>query len=282
MKTTTNKSAAAASLGLPANGLKGLKENWSTDMLSGFMVFLLALPLSLGIAKASGFPPAMGVLTAMVGGIFTSFFNVGKLTIKGPAAGLITVCSAAIIEYGGTESGWPVVCGIIVVMAAIQVISGFLKVGSLSDFFPHSAVHGMLAAIGIIIIAKQIPVLLGDDPSIYKGEGPIELLMDIPRFVINAHWHIAIVGLIGLAIMFTLPMLKINFVKKIPAPMVVLLIAIPLSIYWHFEQTEASYSLVHIGDFWGSVRLNADFSHITEMTFWKYVFMFYFNSVLNV
>jgi len=281
MKTTNNKSAAAATLGLPANGLKGLKENWSTDMLSGFMVFLLALPLSLGIAKASGFPPAMGVLTAMVGGIFTSFFNVGKLTIKGPAAGLITVCSAAIIEYGGTESGWPVVCGIIVVMAAIQIISGFLKVGSLSDFFPHSAVHGMLAAIGIIIIAKQIPVLLGDDPSIYKGEGPIELLMDIPRFVINAHWHIAIVGLIALAIMFTLPMLKINFVKKIPAPMVVLLIAIPLSIYWHFEQTEASYSLVHIGDFWGSVRLNADFSHITEMTFWKYVFMFYFVSSLE-
>ncbi|MCF8460370.1 MAG: SulP family inorganic anion transporter [Flavobacteriales bacterium] len=281
MKTQENKTKGAAQIAVPANGLQGLKENWSNDMLSGFMVFLLALPLSLGIAKASGFPPAMGVLTAMVGGIFTSFFNVGKLTIKGPAAGLITVCSAAIIEFGGTESGWPVVCGIIVVMAAIQIISGFLKVGSLSDFFPHSAVHGMLAAIGIIIIAKQIPVLLGDDPSIYKGEGPVELLMDIPRFVINAHWHIAVVGLIALAIMFILPMLKINFVKKIPAPMVVLLMAIPLSIYWHFETTEASYSLVHIGDFWGSVRLNADFSHITEMTFWKYVFMFYFVSSLE-
>ena len=159
MKTQGNNKAGAAQLSVPATGFKGLKENWTTDMMSGFMVFLLALPLSLGIAKASGFPPAMGVLTAMVGGIFASFFNVGKLTIKGPAAGLITVCSAAIIEFGGAETGWPVVCGIIVVMAALQVLSGFLKVGSLSDFFPHSAVHGMLAAIGIIIIAKQIPVL---------------------------------------------------------------------------------------------------------------------------
>lgn len=281
MKTQNNKTGATAKLAIPADGFKGLKENWSSDMLSGFMVFLLALPLSLGIAKASGFPPAMGVLTAMVGGLFTSFFNVGKLTIKGPAAGLITVCSAAIIEFGGPEVGWPVVCGIIVVMAAIQIISGFLKVGSLSDFFPHSAVHGMLAAIGIIIIAKQIPVLLGDDPSLYKGEGPIQLLMDIPKFVLNAHWHIAVVGLVGLAIMFTLPMLKINFVKKIPAPMVVLLLAIPLSIFWHFDTTEDSYSLVHIGDFWSTVKMNAEFSHIAEFAFWKYVLMFFFVSSLE-
>ncbi|MCF8463584.1 MAG: SulP family inorganic anion transporter [Flavobacteriales bacterium] len=281
MKTQHTKSGATAKLAIPADGFMGLKENWSSDMLSGFMVFLLALPLSLGIAKASGFPPAMGVFTAMVGGLFTSFFNVGKLTIKGPAAGLITVCSAAIIEFGGPEVGWPVVCGIIVVMAVIQVLSGFLKVGSLSDFFPHSAVHGMLAAIGIIIIAKQIPVLLGDDPSLYKGEGPIELLMDIPKFVMNAHWHIAVVGLIGLAIMFTLPMLKINFVKKIPAPMVVLLMAIPLSLFWHFDTTEDSYSLVHIGDFWSTVKMNADFSHIAEFAFWKYVFMFFFVSSLE-
>jgi len=265
----------------PTSGLAGFKENWKNDMLPGFMVFLLALPLSLGIAKASGFPPAMGVLTAMVGGLFTSFFKVSELTIKGPAAGLITVCAAAVLEFGGGDQGWHTVSAIIAVMAAIQIIFSLLKFGSLSDFFPHSAVHGMLAAIGIIIIAKQIPVLLGDDPSIYKGEGPIELLLDIPRFITHAHWHIAIVGLVGLAILFILPQLKFKFLKKVPGPMIVLMMAIPLSLYWHFKETEPAYSLVTIGDFWGSVGLHADFSQIGTFAFWKYVFMFLFVSSLE-
>lgn len=265
----------------PATGWAGFKENWRNDILPGFMVFLLALPLSLGIAKASGFPPAMGVLTAMIGGLFTSFFKVSPLTIKGPAAGLITVCAAAVLEFGGGEQGWHTVSAIIAVMAAIQIVFALLKFGSLSDFFPHSAVHGMLAAIGIIIIAKQIPVLLGDDPSIYKGEGPIELLLDIPKFITHAHWHIAVVGIIGLAILFILPQLKFNFLKKVPGPMFVLLMAIPLSLYWHFRETEPSYSLVTIGDFWGSVGPNADFSQIGTFAFWKYVFMFLFVSSLE-
>lgn len=71
---------------IPATGIKGLKQNWRQDMLAGFMVFLLALPLSLGIAKASGFPAAMGVLTAIIGGLATTFFKVSELSIKGPAA----------------------------------------------------------------------------------------------------------------------------------------------------------------------------------------------------
>jgi MFS superfamily sulfate permease-like transporter len=137
----------------------------------------------------------------------------------------------------------------------------------------------MLAAIGIIIIAKQIPVLLGDDPTIYKGEGPIELLMDIPRFFQYAHWHIALVGGIALLIMFTFP--KIKFFKRLPAPMIVLLLAVPLGLYMHFKETEPPYSLVQIGDFWGSVGLNADFSLIGTFVFWKYVFMFLFVSSLE-
>jgi len=160
----------------------------------------------------------------------------------------------------------------------MQIVFGFLKLGSLSDFFPHSAVHGMLAAIGIIIIAKQIPVLMGDDPSVYKGETPLQLLMDIPKFVMASHWHLAIVGIISLAIMFTLPLIKINFLKKVPAPMVVLLIAVPLGLYWHFKH---DYSLVKIGNFWQNVSLNADFAAIGTFTFWKYVFMFLFVNSLE-
>ncbi|MFN5417093.1 MAG: SulP family inorganic anion transporter [Flavobacteriia bacterium] len=271
---------------IPAEGLAGLIQNWKADITSGFMVFLLALPLSLGIAKASGFPPAMGVLTAIIGGVFTSFFNVSALTIKGPAAGLITVCSAAVLEFsqpqfGGPEKALFVVGTIIVVMALFQILFGFLKFGSLSDFFPHSAVHGMLAAIGIIIIAKQVPVLLGDNPSMYKGETPLELLMDIPKFITHAHWHIAVVGLIAISLMFTLPKLKSKFFKKIPAPMIVLLLTIPLAFYWHFKSTEGEYSLVTIGDFWGSIAFHTNFDFITTFAFWKYVFMFLFVSSLE-
>lgn len=257
------------------------KAVWKTDMVSGFLVFLLALPLSLGIAKASGFPAAMGVLTAMIGGLVTFFFRVSPLSIKGPAAGLITIAAAAVIEFGGDEQGWKIASAVIVVMALLQIIFGFLKFGSLSDIFPHSAVHGMLAAIGFIIIAKQIPVLLGDDPKLYAGESPIELLLDIPKFILHAHWHIAAIGVIGLIIMFGLPALKIHFLKKVPAPMVVLIVAVPLTIFWHFRQTEPSYSLVTIGDFWGSLNINADFSAIGTFTFWKYVVMFLFVSSLE-
>jgi MFS superfamily sulfate permease-like transporter len=262
-------------------GFKALKKYWKNDIVSGFLVFLLALPLSLGIAKASGFPAAMGVLSAMIGGLVTVFFKTSELSIKGPAAGLITIAAGAITDFGGDEQGWKIASAVIVVMSIFQIIFGFLKFGSLSDFFPHSAVHGMLAAIGLIIIGKQIPVLLGDDPTLYKGEGPIELYMDIPKFILNAHWHIAVIGIIGLIIMFGLPLLKINFFKKIPAPIIVLFVAVPITIYWEFKKTEPSYSLVSIGDFWGSLNFNADFSAINTFNFWKYVFMFLFVSTLE-
>lgn len=265
----------------PARGLNGLKENWNKDLISGLLVFLLALPLSLGIAKASGFPAAMGVLTAMIGGLFTSFFKVSEMTIKGPAAGLITVAASAIAEFGADEKAWHIVCAVIVVMAILQIAFGFLKFGSLSDFFPHTAVHGMLAAIGIIIMAKQIPVLLGTEPEYYKGEGPLELIRDIPKFITHAHWRIAAIGLVGLVILFSLPKVKSELMKKVPAPMLVLLVAIPYSLYMHFSDTEPGYSLVKIGDFWGSVGIHVDFSMIGTFAFWKYVLMFLFVSSLE-
>lgn len=251
-------------------------DHWKQDLLAGFMVFLLAMPLSLGIAKASGFPPAMGVLTAIIGGLLASVFKVSELSIKGPAAGLITISSAAVIEFGGGDVGWKIACAAIVVMALIQIVFAYFKLGFLSDFFPRSAVHGMLAAIGIIIIAKHIPVLLGDDPEIYKGEGPIELILDIPKFITHAHWHIAVVGVLGLLILFITPLIKINIFKKIPGPMLVLLMAVPLSIFWHLKETEPPYTMVSIGDFWGTIGLAADFSIIGKFVFWKYVFMFLF------
>lgn len=266
---------------IPKDGLEGLKQNWRADALSGFLVFLLALPLSLGIAKASEFPPAMGVLTAMVGGLLVSFFAGSRLTIKGPAAGLITICAGAVTEFGGGTQGWQLALGVIVVASVLQIGLGFLKLGSLSDFFPHSAVHGMLAAIGLIIFSKQIHVLLGIDPATLKGLEPIELYEMIPHSIMNEDPRVTFVGLISLLIIFGMPMLKFPLAKKLPPPMIVLMVTIPMALIMDFKHTEPAFDMVKIGDFWGTVGFSADFSAIGSFVFWKYVIMFLFVNSLE-
>jgi MFS superfamily sulfate permease-like transporter len=268
-------------LEIPKDGLEGLKQNWRTDALSGFMVFLLALPLSLGIAKASEFPPAMGVLTAMIGGLFVSIFAGSRLTIKGPAAGLITICAGAVTELGGGVEGWKLALGVIVVASIIQIGFGYLKFGSLSDFFPHSAVHGMLAAIGLIIFSKQIHVLLGIDPSLLKGKEPLELFGMIPSSVMNEDPRVTFIGILSLVIIFGLPLLKGKYIKRVPAPLVVLLVTIPLAWIMDFKHTEPAFDMVSIGNFWGNIGFNADFSAIGTGVFWKYVIMFLFVNSLE-
>jgi len=268
---------------VPKDGIEGLKQNFTSDALSGFLVFLLALPLSLGIAKASGFPAAAGVLTAMVGGLVVSLFMGSRLTIKGPAAGLITVCIAAVTDLEALHipgvTGVQLACGAVVVMAIIQFVFGLLKLGSFSDFFPSSAVHGMLAAIGILIFAKQFPVLLGVDPALTKGLSPIELYTHIPTFIMHATPSIALVGLSSLAIIFGLPMLGGIF-RRIPAPMIVLAVMIPLGVVLHVADGPAG-SVVVIGDFWKTVGFQASFAAIGTGVFWKYVVMFLFVNSLE-
>jgi len=268
---------------IPKDGLEGLKQNWGADALSGFLVFLIALPLSLGIAKASGYPAAMGVLTAMVGGIVVSIFQGGRLTIKGPAAGLITVCAGAVADLNGLSipgvTGVQLACGAILVMSVIQVVFGFLKFGNYSDFFPLTVVHGMLAAIGLLIFAKQFPVLLGVPAELTKGLTPLQLFENIPNFIVHANGEIALIGLLSLLIIFGLPALG-GFFKKIPAPMIVLLVMIPMGIAYSFK-TEHPASLVSIGDFWKDVKFNASFAAIGTGVFWKYVLMFLFVNSLE-
>lgn len=260
---------------VPADGLAGLKNHWQTDSTSGFIVFLLALPLSLGIAKASDFPPLMGLVTAIIGGIVVSFFAGSRLTIKGPAAGLIVIVAGAVADFGGGETGWHLALGAIVVAGLIQILFGVLRLGKLADFFPLSAIHGMLAAIGLIIIAKQIPVLLDIDPAMTKGRGPLELLASIPNFLAHLDPKATLIGVVSLWVMTSWHTLSVPFLKKIPAPLVVLLLAIPAELMMDFQHTEPAYALVHIGNLLENVRWNVDFSGIAQTgTFVRYVVMF--------
>ncbi|SOE23502.1 Sulfate permease, MFS superfamily [Spirosomataceae bacterium TFI 002] len=262
-------------LKVPLDGLAGLKENFSSDAISGFIVFLLALPLSLGIAKASEFPPIMGLITAIIGGIVVSFFMGSRLTIKGPAAGLIVIVAGAVGEFGGGEQGWHLALGAMVVAAVIQILFGVFKFGKMVDFFPLSAIHGMLAAIGLIIIAKQIPVLLDVDPVLAKGKGPLELFAAIPNFIANLDPRATIIGVASLAIMLGWKYIKVSWIKMIPAPLVVLLVAIPAELYMDFQHTEPAYALVHIGNLMENVKVNVDFGGFAQPgLFIKYVVMF--------
>ncbi len=218
-------------LEMPKDGIAGLVQNWKSDMVSGFLVFLIALPLCLGIALASGFPPIGGIFTAIIGGLLVGPFCGSRMSIKGPAAGLIAIAIAAVEALGKGDNllGYKLVLAVVVVTGLLQIVFGMLKAGSLNDFFPASAIHGMLAAIGIIIIAKQIPVMFGVKPDV---KAPLELLAGIPRFISHLNPDIAIIGLVSLAILIILPMIKNRYVKMIPAPMLVLLVAIPLGRYF--------------------------------------------------
>lgn len=257
------------------NTSKGKESIQSADIVSGLIVSLLAMPLSLGIAKASDFPPLMGLLTAIIGGMVVSFFAGSKLTIKGPAAGLIVIVAGAVADFGGGEKGWHLALGTIIVAGVIQILFGLFKMGKLANFFPLSAIHGMLAAIGLIIIAKQIPVLLNVDPVFTKGKDPLELLASIPTFVLNMNPRVAIVGILSLIILFVWPNLKNPIIKKIPAPLVILALTIPAGLFLDFKNTAPSYTLVHVGNFIESLKLNADFSGFSQTgIFIKYVIMF--------
>ncbi|MEZ4909645.1 MAG: SulP family inorganic anion transporter [Saprospiraceae bacterium] len=260
---------------IPKDGLEGLKENFSSDAISGFIVFLLALPLSLGIAKASDFPPIMGLITAIIGGMVVSLFMGSRLTIKGPAAGLIVIVAGAVADFGGGETGWHLALGAMLVAALVQILFGVLKFGKLADFFPLSAIHGMLAAIGIIIIAKQLPVLLNVDPNLMKGKGPIELITSIPSMFANMDPRGALIGTVSLAVMMGWPYFKKTMIGKMPAPLIVLLIAVPAELIMDFQHTEPTYALVHIGNLMESLHLNVNFGGFASQgIFIKYVIMF--------
>ncbi|MDX2304101.1 MAG: SulP family inorganic anion transporter [Microscillaceae bacterium] len=220
---------------IPADGLAGLQQNWKNDLSSGFLVFLIALPLCLGISLASGFPPIAGIFTAIIGGMVVSVFAGSKLTIKGPAAGLIAIAVGAIDTFSKYNTpddrmmAYKLTLAVIVVASVLQVIFGLVKAGRYGDFFPASVIHGMLAAIGIIIFAKQFPVLMGVKP---QSKEPLELLAEIPQMLKEMNPEIFLIGGVSLLILFILPLIKNKLIKMIPAPMLVLVFAVLMGFYF--------------------------------------------------
>jgi MFS superfamily sulfate permease-like transporter len=217
-----------------------LENHWNDDIVSGFFVALVALPLSLGIAGASGFPPIMGVLTAIVGGMIVSFFTGSELSIKGPAAGLIVIIYSAVEELGGGnhDLGLKLTSSIIIIAGLIQIVFGILKAAKLSSFFPIAAVHGMLAAIGIIIMSKQILLAEGISPKLLKGKETFDYILMIPETLGRIELHILSIAIMSILIMALWPKIKNKSIRKIPSALVVLFLAIFMGKIYRLETPE--------------------------------------------
>lgn len=207
----------------PLDRFAGLRQNWKQDIVSGLIVFLIALPLCLGIALASGVPPMAGIISAAIGGVLVSQINGSFVTITGPAAGLIVVILSAVEQFGGGQAGYQCTLAAIVVSGILLFILGLCKAGALGDFFPSAVVHGMLAAIGIIIVAKQLPFVLGTVPP---AKEPIELLEKIPLMFKTMNPEIATIGFVSLAILIVHGLIRSKTLRRIPAPIIVVLAAI--------------------------------------------------------
>ncbi len=134
-------------------------SNLAKDLPAGLVVFLVALPLCLGISLASNAPLAAGIIAGIVGGLVVGALSGSSTSVTGPAAGLTAVVATQIAELGSFQAFLVAV----IVAGALQIVFGLLKGGFLSSFFPSSVVKGLLAAIGIIIILKQLPHLVGYD-----------------------------------------------------------------------------------------------------------------------
>ena len=229
---------------LPSNASFSL----ANDLRSGFMVFLIALPLCLGIAGASGCPPIAGIYTAIAGGIIATLLSNSQLTIKGPAAGLIVIVLGCVTECSTFAKGlglaeadvaftaYRMMLAVAVVSGVLQIAFGAVKGGVLGDFFPSSAVHGLLASIGVIIMAKQLPVAFGvPKEQLFDAHGhsfePLDLILHLPTALTHFNPLIAVIGIAGLAIMFGMPAFFPKLAKKVPAQLIVLLATIPLALY---------------------------------------------------
>src|SRR5690606_6603052 len=139
----------------------GLFSNVKNDITAGLVVFLIAVPLCLGIALACGAPLIAGINAGIVGGIIIGVMSKSQLSVSGPAAGLTAIVAGAIASLGSFEL---FLCAV-VIAGIFQFILGVIKAGGIINYFPSNVIEGMLAAIGIIIIIKELPHAAGYDKN---------------------------------------------------------------------------------------------------------------------
>lgn len=189
-------------------------DNLRSDFPSGLVVFLVALPLCLGIALASGAPPLSGIISGIVGGIIVGMLSNSNISVSGPAAGLTAIVFAAIAAFGSFN----LFLLSVFIAGAMQLVLGFLKAGSISNYFPTNVIEGMLAGIGVIIIFNQIEHAVGFDKD-YEGDETLFHLdggnpfSDVPQILGRIEPGALVIALISLAILIAWD--KIHVLKRL-------------------------------------------------------------------
>lgn len=250
---------------VPKDYLPGLFQNAKFDIMAGFILFLVALPLSLAIAAASGVPAVAGLITAIVGGILGGFLGGSYITINGPAAGLIVIVLGCFEAMRGLSGGDPnlayqYLLAVGVVAGLVQIVMGLLRAGPMTNVFPFSVVEGMIAGIGIIIMVKQLHVALGVDVA----GNMLDSILAIPSSFINMAPQAAIIGAISVVLMLIWPKIAGALAKFIPAPLAIMIVTIPLAAFFNGDLAEPVVNLVVVPTEINALLTFPDFSKIAE------------------
>jgi MFS superfamily sulfate permease-like transporter len=190
-------------------------KRFGRDLSASFLVFLVALPLCLGIAIASGAPPARGIVTGIIGGILAGTLAGSPLSVSGPAAGLTTLVFELIAQHGLAALG-----PIVMLAGAFQVLAGFARIGGYVRSMPPVIVEGMLAAIGMILVASQIHVIVGTPAA----PGFIANIAHIPAALQDGNFAALCLGLMTIAIVLVWERVKLGRFSDIPGPLVAVVI----------------------------------------------------------
>ena len=258
--------------------MKLTTKYFKTDLLSGMVVFLVALPLCLGIAIASGAPPFAGIIAGVIGGIIVGYLSGSNVSVSGPAAGLIAIILVAI-----TDLGYETFLVAVVIAGIIQLSLGLVKAGTISSFFPTSVIEGMLVAIGIIIIKKEIPHAIGYDKA-HEGDwfalekgSETGFFTEIINSINYAHLGAIIITVVSLCILVAFN--KITFLKKIkaiPGALIVVVVGIIINELFKATGSELIITQDHLvtlptassfGEFFNQFT-TPDFSGFTQTKVW--------------
>lgn len=248
-------------------------NNLKKDLPASIVVFLVALPLCLGIALASGAPLFSGLLTGIIGGIVVASFSGSQLSVSGPAAGLTVIVFGAITKLGAYETFLLA----IFIAGILQILLGLIKAGTIASYFPSAVIEGMLAAIGIILILKQIPHAVGYE-SDYEGSETFRQANDQNTFsaLTSALSRISYGAVIisGLSLLILIYWPKIKKLAAIPAPLIVVVTGVLLNMVFKGSTLEIKaehlVKIPVVGSFneFTGLFVNPDFSQIANPEVW--------------
>jgi MFS superfamily sulfate permease-like transporter len=255
-----------------------LFSNLKSDFASGLVVFLVALPLCLGIALASGAPLFSGIISGIVGGVIVGYLSQSHLSVSGPAAGLTAIVLSAITDLGSFN----IFLLAVLLAGLIQLALGFIKAGSISNYFPNNVIEGMLAGIGVIIILKQIPHAFGYDPdfegdeSFFQPDGQ-NTFSEIFNIFDHVQLGSIVIAIISLAILILWN--KVDILKKvklIPPALVAVIVSILLNEFFIQSGSNLAIAKEHLVSLpvpksleeFKNIIVTPDFSAISNSKVW--------------